>query len=223
MNIDYLKGLKIMDSNIDKGGQGVFSVYNRAKGNIIGEGIHPTHVPDKRFKDAFMRTALGTFINHSDDPNCELVLIDEAYYLKTIKKIKVGDEMTIRYGQLDIHHEFFKMSPEQIKAHRERMRNEALSIIPMAELWVKVDDKESVRSLGFEILNGSAVLNVFDENIKKCLEWHVENGKGLQPKAAKDWLEKYTNKTTCYCGKPIDVKNPDAKALMVCAEHFENL
>lgn len=41
-----------------------------------------------------MRTPLGGFINHSDNPNC---FIDKDYKLYTIQPIKKGQELTVYY------------------------------------------------------------------------------------------------------------------------------
>lgn len=180
------KGFKIQDSEVE--GQGLFSTHNRAKGNVIGEGVYPTHVHDKRFDDAFGRTALGTFINHSDNPNFELVLIDDAFFLKTIKQIKVGDEVTVKYGKLGIAHSFFKMSPEQEKHHKERMDKAKSDVIMMGEVWVDVEDKESVRVLAGEILNGAIVMDAWDDNIKEVFIWIAKNGYLSQPVLAKKYL-----------------------------------
>ena len=45
-------------------------------------------------KDELIRTPLGGFINHSDNPNC---FIDQNYKLLTIKPIQKGDELTVYY------------------------------------------------------------------------------------------------------------------------------
>ena len=180
------KGFKIQDSEVE--GQGLFSTHNRAKGNVIGEGVYPTHVHDKRFDDAFARTALGTFINHSDDPNFELELINDAFFLKTIKQIKVGDEVTVKYGKLGIFHDFFKMTPEQEAHHRERMEAAKNDVIEWGEAWIRIENKETVRSLAGEILNGAIVMDAWDGNIKEVFIWIANNGNAAQPTLAKDWL-----------------------------------
>ena len=182
------KGFKIQDSDVE--GQGLFSTHNRAKGNIVGENVYPTHVHDKRFDDAFGRTALGTFINHSDDPNFELVLIDDAFFLKTLKQIKVGDEVFVKYGKLGIAHNFFKMTPEQEKHHRERMDKAKSEVIMMGEVWIDIEDRESVRILAGEILNGAIVMDAWDDNIKEVFIWIANNGRLSQPDLAKQYLVK---------------------------------
>ena len=44
-----------------------------------------------------MRTPLGGFVNHSDDPNCQKYPKDQFYFIKTIKEIKKGDELFLNY------------------------------------------------------------------------------------------------------------------------------
>ena len=47
--------------------------------------------------EEIIRTPLGGFINHSDTPNCEKYQIGDRYYIKTIKRIKPQEELTLRY------------------------------------------------------------------------------------------------------------------------------
>ena len=44
-----------------------------------------------------IRTPLGGFINHSDDPNCELLDLVGEKHLKTIRDIQAGEELTVKY------------------------------------------------------------------------------------------------------------------------------
>ena len=54
-----------------------------------------------KIKDEIIRTPLGGFLNHSDDPNCEKVKLQEENYTKynliTIKNIKAWEELTVKY------------------------------------------------------------------------------------------------------------------------------
>lgn len=49
-----------------------------------------------------IRTPLGGFYNHSDNPNCEKIIsgmsnkVDQ-YTLKTLRAIKRGEELTVKY------------------------------------------------------------------------------------------------------------------------------
>ena len=48
-----------------------------------------------------MRTPLGGFVNHSDDPNCVKWSDNQGgcnvYHMKTIKPIKQGEELFLKY------------------------------------------------------------------------------------------------------------------------------
>ena len=73
-----------------------------AKEDIPGEVvIGISHVYDPNFQHDYIRTPLGGFINHSEDPNCELIEEDGDYHykkLKTSKKIEEGEELTLKYS-----------------------------------------------------------------------------------------------------------------------------
>ena len=71
-----------------------------------GKNFGMTHV---EISDKLVRTPLGGFINHSDEPNCEKIKLrytnedkQPVYYfniwnLITIKDIKEGEELTLKY------------------------------------------------------------------------------------------------------------------------------
>jgi len=73
-----------------------------AKEDIPGEVvIGITHVYDPNFQHNYIRTPLGGFINHSENPNCELIDKDDDYHYKTIrtiKKVEAGQELTLKYS-----------------------------------------------------------------------------------------------------------------------------
>jgi SET domain-containing protein len=83
--------LTIAKSSIE--GLGLFATDNIDSGFTIGI----THISDDRFEDGYIRTPLGGFFNHSETPNCEVITDDEFIKLKTIKEIKVGEELTATY------------------------------------------------------------------------------------------------------------------------------
>ena len=59
-----------------------------------------THIYDPSFEDDSIRTPLGGFINHSENPNCEFVSdVDDIDYtkLKTLRRIDALEELTCRY------------------------------------------------------------------------------------------------------------------------------
>ncbi len=63
----------------------------------VGEAIGVTHVWDERFKDQYIRTATGAFINHSETPNLKLITDGDMRYGKTLRHIKKGEEITTQY------------------------------------------------------------------------------------------------------------------------------
>ena len=82
-------------------GAGIFAKDDVPKDIEIGI----SHVYDPNFQHEYIRTPLGGFINHSDDPNCALIDDDENTdykKLKTIKKIEAGKELTLKYSLYDI-------------------------------------------------------------------------------------------------------------------------
>ena len=95
MNISpYLplpRSLTVKSSNIH--GLGLFALEDI---NVYTKlGI--THVRDNRFKDGYIRTPLGGFFNHSNDPNCEAKVSGDLIELLTIKEICKGEELTVKY------------------------------------------------------------------------------------------------------------------------------
>ena len=95
------KGLIISPSKIQ--GLGVFTQFFVPKGTNFGM----THI---KFKDTLLRTPLGGFLNHSDNPNChkaKLRFTNEddpmvkfnyvIWNLMVIEDIKEGEELTVKY------------------------------------------------------------------------------------------------------------------------------
>ena len=76
-----------------------------AKEDVPGEVvIGISHVYDPHFQHNYIRTPLGGFINHSEEPNCELIEDENGEYkrIKTLHKIKEGKELTLKYSLYDI-------------------------------------------------------------------------------------------------------------------------
>ena len=82
------ESLTIKPSSIE--GLGLFAVKTIPKNTDLGM-IHFT------YGDLLIRTPLGGFVNHSEKPNCKRVELDEESHLKTIKEIKSGEELTLKY------------------------------------------------------------------------------------------------------------------------------
>ena len=83
--------LTIKHSDIE--GLGLFATENIPKNCELGI----THVADDRFENKYIRTPLGGFCNHSENPNCEAVKKDDFVILRTIKKIMKDEEITAKY------------------------------------------------------------------------------------------------------------------------------
>jgi SET domain-containing protein len=90
------EGLTIKDSSVH--GLGLFATQDIAKGIELGI----THVYDDKFENNYIRTPLGGFINHSDEPNAQLISVGNMMRLTTIKFIKKGDELFTKYKLYEI-------------------------------------------------------------------------------------------------------------------------
>lgn len=80
----------IAQSKLD--GVGVFAIRDLNAG--ITFISYPTH-----YIPLTHRLNFGGFINHSSDPNCKLVDIGDYSFLKTIKYITEGEEITVDYSE----------------------------------------------------------------------------------------------------------------------------
>lgn len=85
------EGLTIKDSPVH--GLGLHASKKLAKG--IDLGI--THVYNENYENNYIRTPLGGFINHSDDPNAQLMIVGKTMRLSTIKTIKKNKELLVQY------------------------------------------------------------------------------------------------------------------------------
>ena len=82
------ESLTIKPSSIE--GLGLFAVQTIAKNTDLG-------MSHFLYGDFLIRTPLGGFVNHSEKPNCKRVELEEESHLKTIKEIKPGEELTLKY------------------------------------------------------------------------------------------------------------------------------
>ena len=83
--------LRIKDSGID--GLGLFASEDIAAGTYAGE----THVKIDENQD-WLRTPLGGFINHSEQPNAKINFVTGGVRALTIEKaVKKGEEITVFY------------------------------------------------------------------------------------------------------------------------------
>ena len=74
-------------------GLGLFTNKDLDKDYILGI----SHVEDKRFENGYIRTPLGGFYNHSDDPNIVKVQRDSRMFICALREIKPGEELTCSY------------------------------------------------------------------------------------------------------------------------------
>ena len=79
-------------------GLGLFATKTIPKNIDLGMihfcAITPTAI---WYKEILIRTPLGGFINHSKKPNCKKIRLDNEWHLKTLKQIKKGEELTLKY------------------------------------------------------------------------------------------------------------------------------
>ena len=85
-------GLSIMESSIE--GLGLYAQRDFSAGEIFGE-THVFAVSTNRRE--WVRTPLGGFINHSENPNCYISTDTEERTLHSVRPIKAGDELTVYY------------------------------------------------------------------------------------------------------------------------------
>ena len=76
-------------SNSDIAGQGLFTNRKLEVGTELG-------LSHKMIDDNLIRTPLGGFINHSEEPNVQKYQIGNDYFIKVIKDINAGEEITLK-------------------------------------------------------------------------------------------------------------------------------
>ena len=82
-------------------GLGLFATCDIKKGYTLGI----SHVKDSRFEHGYIRTPLGGFFNDSNEPNCNARTDGDYIKLTSIKDIKNGDELTVKYWLYDLEYE----------------------------------------------------------------------------------------------------------------------
>ena len=91
---DYIT---IKESSID--GLGLFATEKITANSLIGI----THYANKRAEDGYIRTPLGGFGNHSDDPNCSKILMEDgSWWIVASKNIEPGEELTWKYTLYEV-------------------------------------------------------------------------------------------------------------------------
>ena len=90
-------GLMIADSQINC--QGLFTTRKLVRGTHLGESHY-------RMDGKLIRTPLGGFINHSDEPNCVKSQVRvrphyDKWTITVIEDIEEGEELTLKYTMYD--------------------------------------------------------------------------------------------------------------------------
>ena len=85
--------LTIKRSKID--GLGLFASQDIPAGRVVGI----THI---YYAQTWIRTPLGGFINHADEPNC-VCDGEKVFKLRILKDIAKGEELTLDYGDKKIN------------------------------------------------------------------------------------------------------------------------
>lgn len=86
-------------------GLGLFATAKIKEGTDLGV----SHIPDpglltQDYENGYIRTPLGGFINHSDNPNVVKMEIinDQRYHLIATREIDEGEEITVKYTLYDV-------------------------------------------------------------------------------------------------------------------------
>jgi len=87
-----IEGLTIKTSNIE--GLGLFTTKDFLAGTDFGE-THVFVLSNNRRE--WVRTPLGGFINHSENPNCYINTESEDRTLYSVRPLKKGEEITVFY------------------------------------------------------------------------------------------------------------------------------
>ena len=87
--------LTIKESDIE--GLGLFAKENIDSGVDLGV----SHIHHHKFLNSYIRTPLGGFVNHSEEPNCKLADYKTEMHLYTTELIKAGEELTLKYKLYD--------------------------------------------------------------------------------------------------------------------------
>ena len=82
--------LTVKESKIE--GLGLFATENISKGTCLGI----SHIKNIDWENGFIRTPIGGFVNHSENPNCKFDG-DDTLFLFTLTEIMEGEELLANY------------------------------------------------------------------------------------------------------------------------------
>ena len=92
------KQVTIKQSDIE--GLGLYSTESLIHVKFLGV----SHVANNKFENGYIRTPLGGFINHSEEPNCEVREdVDGNLMLFTLRQISPNEELTLKYNLYKVH------------------------------------------------------------------------------------------------------------------------
>ena len=74
-------------------GLGIYTKDNISQAERLGI----IHIRDTRFENDSIRTPLGGYINHSEEPNCEKIIIDDLTWIEAKRNILKDEEITVKY------------------------------------------------------------------------------------------------------------------------------
>ena len=76
-------------------GLGLFATEDIPANILIGK----IQVPSEKEENGYFRTPLGGFGNHSDNPNCSKILMEDgSWWISTNQNIMAGEEITWSYS-----------------------------------------------------------------------------------------------------------------------------
>ena len=86
-------GLTVADSRIS--GQGLFATRRLVMGTLLG-------ISHYRIDKEYIRTPLGGFINHAEEPNCQRAQVRirpgfDKWNITVMEDIEEGEELTLKY------------------------------------------------------------------------------------------------------------------------------
>ena len=91
---DYIT---IKESTIQ--GFGLFATEDISANILIGK----IHVSSEKEENGYFRTPLGGFGNHSDDPNCSKILMEDgSWWISANQDIMAGEEICWSYSLYEI-------------------------------------------------------------------------------------------------------------------------
>ena len=138
-------GLTIKNSPIE--GLGLFATINIKKNSFIGV----THIRDEQFENKYIRTPLGGFYNHSNDPTVIRMVSDVLPKLKfgdpvdphaNAKKLKDGkndrENMFYNLNEKSDAKYMFMVSIKDIKAGEELAANYNLYTYPKTGVGIQM-------------------------------------------------------------------------------------